>query len=323
MAHAITQRDNGIYEFCFSGSRSAIWHGLGQELSEDSPIDVWKREAGMDWQVRQAPMMFMNADNEPTAVEARKILYRSDNTFQLGIVGEDYKIVQPGQVLEFFDDLTRLHGMKLSTAGTLFGGKHFWALAKTGQHASVLPGDDVDAYVLLTTSADGTAATQARFTSTRVVCNNTLNIALSENAKRMVKVTHHREWDATQVKIDLGLLDKSWTEFKSNMDRLTKIAMDEKATRAFYQKVFFNPDKLAEDQGLAERRIVDKLMEKAFAGIGSEMSAGTAWGALNGATELFTHWDGKRDQSQQFMDSYTGKHSNAKDKVFNALLQVA
>lgn len=323
MAHAITQRDTGIYEFCFSGSRSAIWHGLGQELSEDSPIDVWKVEAGMNWQVRQAPMMFMNADNEPTAVEARKILYRSDNAFQLGIVGEDYKIVQPGQVLEFFDDLTRLHGMKLSTAGTLFGGKHFWALAKTGQKADVLPGDEVDAYVLLTTSADGTAATQARFTSTRVVCNNTLNIALAEKAKKMVKVTHHREWDATQVKIDLGLLGKSWADFTANMERLTKIAMDEKATRAFYQKIFFNPDKLAEDQALAERRIVDKLMEKAFGGIGSELSAGTAWGALNGATELFTHWGSKRDQSQQFMDAYTGKHAAAKDKVFNALVAMA
>jgi phage/plasmid-like protein (TIGR03299 family) len=282
MAHAITQRDTGIYEFCFSGSRSAIWHGLGQELSEDSPIDVWKVEAGMNWQVRQAPMMFMNADNEPTAVEARKILYRSDNAFQLGIVGEDYKIVQPGQVLEFFDDLTRLHGMKLSTAGTLFGGKHFWALAKTGQKTDVLPGDEVDAYVLLTTSADGTAATQARFTSTRVVCNNTLNIALAEKAKKMVKVTHHREWDATQVKIDLGLLGKSWADFTANMERLTKIAMDEKATRAFYQKIFFNPDKLAEDQALAERRIVDKLMEKAFGGIGSEMSA-----SLSGLKKIF------------------------------------
>ena len=84
MAHELTIRKNGMAEMAFTGSRSAIWHGLGQELSEDSPIDVWKREAGMDWQVRQAPMMFMNADNEPTAVEARKILYRSDNTFQLG-----------------------------------------------------------------------------------------------------------------------------------------------------------------------------------------------------------------------------------------------
>ena len=124
MSHEITRTNTGTYEFAFSGSRSAIWHGLGQELCEDSSIDVWKAEAGMKGKDRQAPMMFTNADNEPTAVEARKILYRSDNAFQLGIVGEDYKIVQPGQVLEFFDDLTRLHGMKLSTAGTLFGGKH-------------------------------------------------------------------------------------------------------------------------------------------------------------------------------------------------------
>jgi phage/plasmid-like protein (TIGR03299 family) len=282
MAHAITQRDTGIYEFCFSGSRSAIWHGLGQELSEDSPIDVWKVEAGMNWQVRQAPMMFMNADNEPTAVEARKILYRSDNAFQLGIVGEDYKIVQPGQVLEFFDDLTRLHGMKLSTAGTLFGGKHFWALAKTGQKTDVLPGDEVDAYVLLTTSADGTAATQARFTSTRVVCNNTLNIALAEKAKKMVKVTHHREWDATQVKIDLGLLGKSWADFTANMERLTKIAMDEKATRAFYQKIFFNPDKLAD--------ISEPMPPNAFSiNLSTMRRSASAWSSasLSGLKKIF------------------------------------
>ena len=321
MAHELTIRVDGRAEMAFTGSRDAIWHGLGQTLSEDSPIDVWKTEAGMDWKVNQAPMMFIGATGEPVAVDARKILFRSDNDSQLGIVGEDYKIVQPGQVLEFFDELTRLHGMKLSTAGTLFGGKRFWALAKAGQQTEVVRGDLVESYVLLTTSADGTMSTQARFTSTRVVCQNTLNIALSGNSKRMVKMTHHKEWDAKQAKIDLGLLDSSWSKFKDNMDRLTKVKMDEAATRAFYQKVFFNPAVLAEDQALAERRIVEKLTEKAFAGVGSEMSAGTAWGALNGATELFTHWDGNRDQSIQFWDSYAGKHSDKKDEVFNGLLQ--
>lgn len=203
--------------------------------------------------------------------------------------------------------------------GSLIGGKRFWALAETGNKADIVGGDEVGGYLLLTTSVDGTMSTQARFTSIRVVCNNTLTVALAGNAKRAVKMTHHKEFDPKQTKIDLGLLSTSWAEYTAKLQALSKISMDEAATRKFYQKVFFDPKKTDEDQGISQKRLVDTLMEKAFNGIGSDMSRGTAWGALNGATELYTHWKGNRDASAQFWDGFAGDHAAAKEMVLDQL----
>lgn len=319
MAHELTQT-NGVTEMAFTGSRNNIWHGLGQELEVSASIADWRKAAGMNWEVLESLVSY-NALGETKYAADKKLLFRSDNKDMLGIVGSDYKVVQPGQVLEFFDDLTKLHGMRLSTAGTLFGGKRFWALAETGAKDNVVSGDEVGAYLLLTTSADGTMSTQARFTSIRVVCNNTLTVALSGNAKRAVKMTHHKEWDPAQVKIDLGLLGQSWGDYMDKLKHLSTVKMTEEQTRKFYEKTFFDPKKADEEQGTGATRIVDMLMEKAFAGIGSEMSAGTAWGALNGATELFTHWKGNRDASIQFWDSFAGSHAEKKDMVLSGLVQ--
>ncbi|ASD50498.1 hypothetical protein FDI24_gp217 [Acidovorax phage ACP17] len=317
MAHEITNT-NGMDEMAFTGSRAAIWHGLGQELPVGASIAEWRKAAGMDWEAMESLVSY-NALGETKFAPDKKLLFRSDNKEALGIVGSDYKIVQPGQVLGFFDDLTKLHGMRLSTAGTLFGGKRFWALAETSNKADVVGGDEVGAYLLLTTSVDGTMSTQARYTSIRVVCNNTLTIALSGNAKRAVKMTHHREWDPTQVKIDMGLLGESWAGYLGKLRALSEIKMSEQDTRKFYEKMFYNPSKA--EPTTAEQRTVDMLMEKAFAGIGSEMSAGTAWGALNGATELYTHWKGNRDLSRQFWDAFAGEQSDKKDMVLNGLVE--
>src|SRR6202044_3294118 len=102
---------------------------------------------------------------------------------------DNFKIVQPGAVLEFFRDLTAAAGFTLETAGTLFGGKRFWALAAIGETASIAdPADKMKGYLLLSTACDGSMATEARYTTVRVVCNNTLSSARSAGAK--VRVTH-------------------------------------------------------------------------------------------------------------------------------------
>ncbi|WP_414616819.1 DUF932 domain-containing protein, partial [Stenotrophomonas muris] len=92
-------------------------------------------------------------------------------------VSKRFKVVQPGEILEFYRDLTQHSGFELETAGVLKGGKKFWAMARTGQSTSLKGRDRVDGYLLLATACDGTLATTAQFTSVRVVCNNTLQIA--------------------------------------------------------------------------------------------------------------------------------------------------
>lgn len=182
MAHEITIRENGKAEFAFTGSRNDIWHRLGSELTENASLEDWKREAGLDWEIFESGTLFqyMNETGQlvTAPVKDKKTLFRNDNKTPLAIVGKNFKIVQPEQVLEFFRDLIELNGMKLSAAGSLFGGTKFWATAETGKSSNVISDDAVKGYLLSTTSCDGSQATTAKFTSTRTVCNNTLSIEM-------------------------------------------------------------------------------------------------------------------------------------------------
>lgn len=315
MAHELTQRQDGKVEMAFTGARDAIWHGLGQNLDADSSLEQWRKAAGMDWEVLESPVTFSSTsigENGLPSVDDhvypdRKIVFRSDTKEPLGMVGHKFKIVQPEQVLEFFRDLTEVHGFKLSTAGTLFGGKRFWALADVGKSGEVTSGDRIDGHLLLTTACDGSMSTQARFTSTRVVCNNTLTIALQGgSSKPIVRVTHKRDFDPDVVKFDLGVIDEAWLKFIGQMRTLASKKMTATKTREFFEKQIFDPEYPAHEQGWGKTREVDKLVELALYGSGSDMSRGTAYGALCGITEYYTHGSTKRDQSHQFWSAYIG-----------------
>lgn len=327
MAHELTQREDGMVEMAFSGPRSAIWHGLGQNVEENQSIEEWRKAAGLDWEVLESPVTYSSVGEEGVENHVfpdRKILFRSDNKEPLGFVGENFNIVQPEQVLEFFRDLVEQHGFKLSTAGSLFGGKRFWALADTGLSDVATNGDRIDGHLLLTTAVDGTMSTQARFTSTRVVCNNTMTIALQGASSRpIVRVTHKRDFDPTQVKLDLGVLDQAWVTFMGNMKKLADIKMTPRQTREFFEKELFDENRMAHEQSFAVTREVNRLVDLALAGSGSDASAGTMYGALCGATEYWTHGTGKRNASHQFWDAYAGDADGKKRAIYTSLLRKA
>ncbi len=122
------------------------------------------------------------------------MLYRSDTKTPLSVVSNRYQVVQPREVLEFYRDLTEVSGYELETAGVLKGGRKFWALARTGQSTALKGNDQIIGYLLLATSCDGTLATTATPTTVRVVCNNTLTIALDGTA-RAIKVPHNTRFE--------------------------------------------------------------------------------------------------------------------------------
>lgn len=322
MAHQLTIRKDGTAEMAFTGDRGAIWHGLGNQLDDGADIDTWKKQAGMDWEVFQSAVSYRSMDGEHVFPK-KQVLFRSDNKTPLSIVSNDYKIVQPGEVLEFFRDLTQLHGMKLSTAGTLFEGKRFWALAEIGKSFEIAKGDEVNGYLLLVTSVDGTLATQARLTSTRVVCNNTLTVAIDGTAEKMVKVSHRQTWDPKAVKIDLDLVDHGWDKFRDSIEMLSEIRVSDDEVRSYFQKKFYMPEVPAEQQGWGATKRVNELMALYRNGTGSQYTEGTAWGIVNAATELFTHGSGRKGGSQQFWDSYFGTGDRMKNEVFHDMLELA
>src|SRR5688572_15492788 len=93
------------------------WHGLGNKLSEGQPLEVWQREAGMDWTIREAPVQFTPPNTQSETFEGHKVLFRSDSDFPLSIVSNRYKVVQPREVLEFYRELVDAGGFELETAG--------------------------------------------------------------------------------------------------------------------------------------------------------------------------------------------------------------
>ena len=130
------------------------WHGLGNQLTEKQPLEVWLREAGMDWSLQSSPVHYLTEHSAEVYADA-KVLFRSDTGDALSVVSNRYQEVQPREVLEFYRDLVELGGFELETAGVLKGGKKLWALARTGEEILLRGGDLVKGYLLLATACDG------------------------------------------------------------------------------------------------------------------------------------------------------------------------
>ncbi|MEI1717310.1 DUF932 domain-containing protein [Acinetobacter baumannii] len=222
------------------------WHGLGNPLSPNQPIEVWAQQAGMDWRIESSNVSYMakneRGQNILMPYEDQRVLYRSDTHEPLSVVSQRYQEVQPMEILEFYRDLTEQSGFKLETAGVLKGGRKFWALARTGQSAALKGKDVSNGYILLATACDGTLATTAQFTSIRVVCNNTLAIALKgQNSNAgVVKVPHSTKFDAEKIKQQLGISVRAWDEHMYEMKQLSQRKVTRSEAAAYFDAVFNN-----------------------------------------------------------------------------------
>lgn len=310
---------NGTPAMAFIGNRKDIWHGLGQELQINSPIEVWIKEAGFDWNIIESDVKYQN-DNEELSFSGKKVLSRSDTKAPLAIVSDSYKTVQPKEVLEFFSDIVSDSGMHLSTAGCLFGGKKFWALANTGNSLILNTGDKIDGYLLLSSSCDGTNATTASFVSTRVVCNNTLNVALTEENTSKVKVTHRQVFDATKIKEKMGLIDDAWDIFKDNIISLTNFKVSDSDAHKFISDIIKQEFTPTHAEILEINRVYSLY---AGAGKGSDVGRNTAFGILNAFTEKVDHYCNGHSNSSKFWNAAYGSGAKMKDGAFTQLLQLA
>ena len=322
MAHEIQNNTlTGLAEIAYVGEKP--WHGLGQELQQDATIEDWIVSAGMAWEVIGSPVRF-NTTGGTQVYHGQQVLHRSDTGTPLSIVSEDFRVVQPAEVLEFFRDLTQIHKMKLNVAGCLFGGKRFWATAETGLAADILPGDGVRGQLLLMTGIDGMVATSAKFVSTRVVCNNTLQVAMGETGGRQVRRTHRQTFDAHQVKLDLGLINGAWDKYIQDMKKLTTVKMNDDTAAEFFKRLVAKPMDAKLDGGMSRATIntVDELMHRLRNGLGAESGRGTAWNVLNAVTEKYTHGTARRDTDRQFINSVYGNDAAMKDKAADMLLEL-
>jgi phage/plasmid-like protein (TIGR03299 family) len=306
------------------------WHGLGNQLTQKQPIEIWQREAGMDWQIQESPVHFKaDAIGHLGSIHSfpeQKVLYRSDTKAPLSVVSNRYQIVQPREVMEFYRDLTEVSGYELETAGVLKGGRKFWALARTGQNTALKGNDQVNGYLLLATSCDGTLATTATPTTVRVVCNNTLTIAL-DGTTRAIKVPHSTRFDPQVVKKQLGVAVSQWDEFMYRMRVLAERKVQWHEAMGFFMNVLCDvtpnsklPEVLPNERAL---RKVQNLYEGSGRGATLESAQGTAWGLLNAVTEYVDHERRARSNEYRMDSAWFGQGAQIKQRALDAALQLA
>jgi phage/plasmid-like protein (TIGR03299 family) len=318
MAHELTQRADGFTEMAFVGELP--WHGLGQELQEGADMETWRKAAGMDWTIQSAPVQYVSA-SAYNQFNGQNVLYRNDNNLPLSIVSDRYKPVQPAEVLEFFDSLVKEAGFKLHTAGTLRGGKRLWALAETGKFGEVCKDDGVGGFLLLSTSCDRTLATTARFTSVRVVCNNTLTMAQND-IRTMIKVPHSTVFDHDKVKLELGQVSEAFGSFMEMAKFLQNQKLNQAQAKVFLTKLMTPQAKLANEQyNIEKNKGYSKILEMfEGSGKGADLVGFTKWGMLNAVTEYYDHIIPNRSNDTRLDNAWFGSGDRIKNQAVNLLL---
>ena len=291
MAHLIeTNRITGKNEIAFVGETP--WHGLGQELTKDAHIDVWRKEAGLDWLAKTAPVVFQpHPEHAYEQVNNKVVIFRSDTNAPLGVVTDRYKIHQPSEVLDFFNTLVKSAGFSLEVAGAIKGGKRIWALANVNRESVVLHDDAVRGYLLLSTSFDGTTATVGQFTSIRVVCNNTLSAADTESAPSRVILTHGSDFDASLMRERLGVVVSGFEGMMDKYRKLARSGVSEDYVKTFTNKLFpavYNQQTNTFKESRGFKRVLE-LFDGAGINASHHGVYGTKWGLLNAVSQYIDH----------------------------------
>lgn len=321
MAHALTERACGLVEFAYRESHGKAWHGLGQSVADSEQHDpaVWQVKAGMDWLALGAPVAYAPSGAPGLrTVPGQQVLYRNDTGAALGVVSDSYKIVQPRDVLDFFGEMLRAGSLTMSAAGTIHGGRVFWGTAQLTEFAPVSYADKIGGYLLLSTSLDGSRATEARLTSTRVVCQNTLRVAIGADAA-VLKITHRSQFQPEAWKQKLGLTDDAFRAFRANLTRLANKTVSTQGAEEFVARLLATAPTQAAADKARESRGFDKVMALfSGAAVGSQLDGvqGTAYGLLNAVTEYATHHVRARSDEHRFDSALWG----AGDKLTQAAM---
>ena len=329
MAHEIDTTSIGRASYA---STQREWHGLGQLMPAGADIETWAAAAGLDYKVQRAYPRYAVERINPEAshipasalrqVDDKVVLFRSDTHAPLGVVSDGYKVVQPREVLEFFREWATAGGLTIESAGVLFGGKRYFATAKLAEGVCVDGSrDKLVPYALLSTSADGSLATEGRWTTVRVVCNNTLGMA--RKGATAFRVTHRSEWKPEKFQTVIETAQAEFGTFMQTTRKLAAIRVEsklaEEMTVALFRKEA-SDDKVRESRGFAS---VMSLFAGAGKGAMLETSRGTAWGWLNAVTEHVDHHVRARNDENRTASALWGPGDNLKQQAVEIALAAA
>lgn len=305
-------------------SNTPCWHGLGVEVNSNSTPQEIMKAAKLSWTLSKEPLQ------TPAGIQVPDFfaLQRSSDKKILDVVGKQYIPTQNKQAFEFFTEFCKAGKMKMETAGSLKGGKMVWALANIGNQFK-LPGNDITkGYVFLASPHEQGKSLRIKFTAVRVVCNNTLTMALDED-KLGFRMTHRHEFNEDMqalAKETLGLANDKLDRFADQATRLTKKKVSKTAAMPYFAEVFtpnFTTLKDAEVQVIYEqpsKAITLAAQALAFAP-GHDLNEGTAYSLLQAVTYTTDHLLG-RTADARLAKSWMGKNEAVKLRALDLALSL-
>lgn len=315
MAHEL-EIINGEAQMAYRESQGLPWHGLGVPVDDDMTPQEMMKAAGLDWEVRKVPT-FINIEGENIKTGQEALVRSTDNKI-LTQVGKGWNPVQNSEAFEFFKDFVSSGDMIMDTAGSLKEGQIVWALADIKDGFSLFNGDEVNGYLLFSNPHMYGKSIDVRFVATRVVCNNTLTVALGENAQAGVRVNHRSQFDPEKVKEILGLSHNKLQEFKEAAEFLGSRQYVQKDLEKYFGIVFGKSTQ--ENKTLS--RTAEKAVEIVETQPGAEFAKGSYWQLLNAVTYMCDHELG-RSNDTRMANSWYGVNRDRKIKALNTAIEMA
>ena len=232
--------------------RETPWHGLGTRVKEAPSSKDALIYAGLDWKVIQEPVY----TDSQELIEGYKANVRDSDRRVLGVVTDRYKVIQNEEAFAFTDALLG-EGVRYETAGSLQGGKKVWMLARM-PHEYIITGERISPYLLFSNTHDGSGAIKVALTPIRVVCNNTLNLALS-TAKRSWSMIHTGDIQGKlqEAKDTLLLADRYMDSLGKEFENLRMKSMTDKQVMEYIEVLL----PMEEDGTMKQKRNIEHLRE--------------------------------------------------------------
>ena len=296
------------------------WHGLGVPVHEAPSSAEALKLAGLDWLVEQVPV-YTAAGVE---VPGFRVVQRNTDGRIYTVRSENFQPFQNHEMFEFLDALVGTGDLKFDTAGSIFGGKKVWALARTPEAIRIGGTDEIRQYILVANGHDGHTALQALATDERVVCRNTLNAALARNRKTNgveVRVYHSSKLadHVAEARRVLGIVNVEFETFRQAAEGLAAkdgLPYVDKLLKALFPAPS-GKNKASTTVYDAKRATIEGLIAK---------EDGSAWGLLNGITAFVDHRIGhskKDDAASRHMNSaLLGADAEFKTRAAQTLLDM-
>lgn len=303
------------------------WHGLGVRVPQDCSPEQMLRAANLDWSVEKLPLFYEQMEDKSIIKTNARALVRSSDNKLLTIVNDTWKPVQNSTAFEFFNDFVAGGDMYMHTAGALREGKMVWALAQVNESFEIFGGDKIEAFLLFSNPHEFGRSIEVRFTPIRVVCNNTLTLALGKKSKHAVKINHRSHFNGDMVKETLGVAKDRLETYKQQALFLGSKKFKNETIVEYFNRVFPSLSQDEDSQNVdISTRPISRQAEEAMAILhvqpGANFAQGSWWQAFNTVTYMADHTLG-RSRDTRLSSSWFGLNQAKKNKALELAVEYA